>query len=150
MSDRKERKRMIRWILLIAAGSALILFSGLRSVSENKTVYAASGRSPVIPETAMPNGSISVNEAETDELTELYGIGETLASLSVPVSGGSDGCKGNRNKKTGGFPRFHQSGLTVPCKIQKKPEDEKHAIPCAVPTVETQRLFPYGGTESDR
>ena len=83
MSDRIERKRKISWILLIAAGSALILFSGLRSVSENRTVYVASGRSPVIPETAMPNGSISVNEAEADELTELYGIGETLASLII-------------------------------------------------------------------
>ena len=29
----------------------------------------------------MPDGTISVNTADQDELTELYGIGETLAAM---------------------------------------------------------------------
>ena len=31
----------------------------------------------------MPNGTVSINEADADELTELYGIGESLAALIV-------------------------------------------------------------------
>ena len=83
MSERKSRKRIIAWILLVTAGSVLILISGLRSVPDGSASYSASGRAPEVSEIRMPAGSVSINEADADELTALRGIGETLAGLII-------------------------------------------------------------------
>ena len=83
MSERKSRKQMIAWILLITVGSVLIMVSGLWSVSDGSASYPASGRTPDVSEIRMPAGSVSINEADVDELTGLYGIGETLAGLII-------------------------------------------------------------------
>ena len=40
--------------------------------------YAATGRTLALPDITMPEGTIPINTADLDELTELPGVGETL------------------------------------------------------------------------
>ena len=80
MSD--ARKKVITAILLFTA-IALILSAGLRSVSNEEHTYHGSGRTVDIGEIRLPDGIVSVNDADEEELTALYGIGETLAALIV-------------------------------------------------------------------
>ncbi len=44
-----------------------------------RAVYAASGRTAALPEIRLPDGTVDVNSADLYELTELHGIGESLA-----------------------------------------------------------------------
>ena len=83
MYNPEKRRRAAAAIVLMAAAAALILIPGLRSVSDGRETYQASGRIAETPEIEMPNGTISINEADADELTELYGIGETLAAMII-------------------------------------------------------------------
>ena len=80
MSDRGKK---IAAVMMLIAGTALMFINRLWSVSDEYSIYRASGRQPAAPETIMPSGSVSINEAEAEELTELYGIGETLAALII-------------------------------------------------------------------
>ena len=80
MSDR--RKQIAAVILLIGA-AALFLGYGLRSVSDGRVSFRASGRTGEARGIPMPDGTVSINEADAEELTALYGIGETLAAMIV-------------------------------------------------------------------
>ena len=82
MYDRERLKRIIAAALMTGA-AALILIPGLRSVSDGRQTYRASGRKAEPPAVAMPKGTIGVNGADAEELIELYGIGETLASMMI-------------------------------------------------------------------
>lgn len=44
-----------------------------------RAVYAASGRTAALPEIRLPDGTVDVNTADLYELTELHGVGESLA-----------------------------------------------------------------------
>lgn len=82
MSDPAKWKKPAAVVLLLAA-AALILIPGLRSVSDGRKTYQASGREAGKPIVKLPDGTININEADSEELTELNGIGETLASLII-------------------------------------------------------------------
>ena len=75
-------RRCVGWGSLIAA---LLLLAGfvvmplLRAPRPTATAYTATGRPLALPEPVLPDGTIDVNRADLYELTELYGIGETLA-----------------------------------------------------------------------
>ena len=71
-------KRRAGVILMILA-AALCLLAGIpRDVPEEKA-FQASGRNGAVQRPALPDGSVSVNSGELDELMTLPGIGETLA-----------------------------------------------------------------------
>ena len=78
-----DKRKRIAAVVLMTAAAAMIAFSGLRSVSDGKETYSASGRMAELPGITLPNGIISINDADAEELTELYGIGETLSSLII-------------------------------------------------------------------
>lgn len=69
--------------VMMAAAAALMLIPGLQAVFDGGQSYAASGRAHELPEIRLPDGMISINDADLDELDELYGIGETLASMII-------------------------------------------------------------------
>ena len=68
---------------MLIAGTAMILVCGLRSVPDGGTVFRASGKNSGVREIAMPDGTVSINDADAEELTLLYGVGETLASMII-------------------------------------------------------------------
>ena len=78
-----DRKRQILAVILLLCGMTVILIYGLRSASDERRRYRTLGRTAEKQEAVMPNGTVSINEADADELTELYGIGESLAALIV-------------------------------------------------------------------
>ena len=80
MSDRKRR---ITAAILLTVSTAVILIFGLRTAGDGHTSYLASGRKPEGTEIHMPDGTVSINDADAEELTSLYGIGETLAGLII-------------------------------------------------------------------
>lgn len=65
-------------LTLLLACAALLLMQALPR-HEAPEAYTATGRSAVLPETGMPGGTVAVNKADLYELTELPGVGETLA-----------------------------------------------------------------------
>ena len=72
--------------ILLAAGSVLLCLVPVFTAPQPPVITCRSGglqpRS-VNPIPTERNGSIRVNEASPEELTELYGIGETLAAMIV-------------------------------------------------------------------
>jgi len=63
--------------LLLCA--ALLFHAGVR---KEPLIIEASGRFQAIePVSVFQKGTLHVNSADTEELTQLYGIGETLASI---------------------------------------------------------------------
>ena len=83
MSENRFNRYRIFVIILLATGMSLIAVSGLRSVPDEQKTYIASERNTFISEIKMPDGPIRINEAGTEELTELNGIGEKLASSII-------------------------------------------------------------------
>lgn len=80
MSEKGVRNSIVT-ALLILSGTALLIYSGFRYVPDNSEIYTGSGRTISFSPITMPNGTIGINSADQDELTELYGIGETLATM---------------------------------------------------------------------
>ncbi len=78
-----ERQRRILTVILLLSSITMILVYGLRSVSDGRQQYCALGRAAEKQKMMIPDGIISINDADADELTELYGVGETLAALIV-------------------------------------------------------------------
>ncbi len=76
-----DRSRKIIAVFMMLSGIALMMVCGLRSVSDSHRAYPASGRNAEMPVIKLPNGTVSVNDADEEELTSLYGIGETLAGM---------------------------------------------------------------------
>ena len=74
-------KRMLAAVLA-AACVALLLMQAVprRPVG---THYEATGRALALPDMTMPEGTISINLAELDELTELPGVGETIGQAII-------------------------------------------------------------------
>ena len=68
--------------LLLAACVAMLVIPALphRPASE---AYTASGRALAFPEIPMPEGTISVNWGDLEELTGLPGVGETLGQRII-------------------------------------------------------------------
>lgn len=81
MSD--KRKRRAAAIFLMAAGAALFLVPAVLPGRDGQETYTASGRKTEIPDAVLPEGTISVNSADTDELILLDGIGETLSVMII-------------------------------------------------------------------
>ena len=82
MSDRIRRGA---GIILAAAALALCLVPALSAGNGQAVRYRSgerqeSGISEIRTET---NGSVAVNTAEAEELTELHGVGETISALIV-------------------------------------------------------------------
>ena len=85
MSEKSVRNHTIAGLFMAAAALSMIMvpfITGIRR-TENRAItsFKASGRDVSIPAILFPQGNISVNEAEADELCDLYGIGETLAGM---------------------------------------------------------------------
>ena len=82
MSDRTRRAA---GIFLAAAALALCLIPGLSTGSRQADRYRQSGRAAggVSGIPVEQNGSVAVNTADAEELTALYGVGETISALIV-------------------------------------------------------------------
>ena len=78
-----DHRKTVTGLILITAAISMAVFPVLRPATVPKTVYEASDRRFRIPETVLPHGTVNVNEADIPELCELYGIGETLAELTI-------------------------------------------------------------------
>lgn len=91
MSERHYHKRLATGIALIAAAAFMaVLPAAIRTFRAGhirNAEYHAAGRPAVVAPVLPSTGTISVNDAEPDELCELYGIGETLAGLIVQERG---------------------------------------------------------------
>ena len=80
MSDRGKRALTI---FLLISGTVLAFASGLRSVYNGSKDYNASGKMVAAMEIILPDGPVSVNDADMEDLISLYGIGETLAAMII-------------------------------------------------------------------
>ena len=78
-----DRKKRIMAVTLLIGAAILFVGYGLRSVSDRRVTFHSSGRNSEVIEISMPDGTVSINEADAEELTALYGIGETLASMII-------------------------------------------------------------------
>ena len=83
MSDIRKKGRTAAAAVLMAMSAALVFFPRLQSVSHGPQTYQSLGRNAEPPAIELPKGTISINRADPEELTELYGIGETLAAMIV-------------------------------------------------------------------
>ena len=75
-------RRRIGLALLILAILAVAWPAARQAWLQRRTeraVYTASGRTAALPEIRLPDGTVDVNSADLYELTELHGIGESLA-----------------------------------------------------------------------
>ena len=87
MSETTSARRTITGILLLIAAAAMIIIPAVIHMTRTgyirSAAYESSGRIPETPRIRMPDGTIRVNDAEPDDLCDLYGIGETLAGMIV-------------------------------------------------------------------
>ena len=67
---------------LMIASAALLLMQAATHGSVPVT-FAASGRGVTLPEIVLPDGTVAVNTADLYELTELPGVGETIARYII-------------------------------------------------------------------
>lgn len=81
MSDKRTKRTAAAF--LMAAGTALFLAPAALPGRNGQETYAASGRKTEIPDAVLPDGTISVNSADMDELVLLDGIGETLSVMII-------------------------------------------------------------------
>ena len=86
MSDKTRNAVGIVLICTAFLMSAIPGWSGLLTNHPQKINYCVSGTrnsSDCITAVVLPNGTISVNQAEKYDLTGLHGIGETLAGMII-------------------------------------------------------------------
>ena len=79
-------RRAVGAVLLTAACGLLAgnwAASALRQPPPVRAAFAASCRDRSVPEVPFPDGTVDVNSADLYELTELYGVGETLAQAII-------------------------------------------------------------------
>lgn len=91
-------KRIIAF-LLTGLSAALLVVPALPHF-RRPAIYAASGRTLNLPAVALPNGTVSVNMGDPEELDELPGVGETLAAAIM-------------DERARGGPFFYPEDLTA-------------------------------------
>ena len=69
-------------LALMAIGAAMMLVEAVPR-REAPASYAASGRQVILPEIELPDGTVSVNTADLDELMVLPGVGETIGQAII-------------------------------------------------------------------
>ena len=68
--------------VMLAVGMTMMIVEAVPR-REASAVYAASGRDVTLPEIALPDGAVSVNMADLDELMALPGVGETIGQAII-------------------------------------------------------------------
>ena len=69
---------------LMCLGLLITGFAVLRTNRQEPFTISGSGRQADLPETGIyREGTVRVNEADSEELTSLYGVGETLAAMII-------------------------------------------------------------------
>lgn len=84
-----EHIRRAAGIILAAATLTLCLIPVISVNGRQADRYRQSGRTEggIIGIPVEQNGSVTINTADADELTALYGVGETIAALIVSERG---------------------------------------------------------------
>ena len=81
-----DKTRCIIGMLLLLGSLMLCISPAIIANTEKQEDFFPNGIQPYLtfhPISTEKNGTIRINESEQDELTELHGIGETLAALIV-------------------------------------------------------------------
>ena len=68
--------------MMLAVGVTMMIVEAVPR-REAPAVYAASGRDVTLPEIALPDGVVSVNMADLDELMALPGVGESIGQAII-------------------------------------------------------------------
>lgn len=88
MSDKPRAKRQAAGVVLLAcclltAAVSVALQWDWNDGKAKETVYHPMHRSVSVEPVKLPSGTIDVNLGDMDELTELPGVGETLAAYMI-------------------------------------------------------------------
>ena len=80
-----DKIRSLTGTLLIVCSILLCIIPLIAGQPSKGTVYSSGNKAalPIVPYAAEQKGTIRINDAEPEELTELPGIGETLAALII-------------------------------------------------------------------
>ena len=78
-----QKLRSVVCALLLAAGVGLMVTAVFAPAAQPAWTAEASRRAFVVEPLSMPDGTIAVNSADLYELTELPGVGETIAQAII-------------------------------------------------------------------
>ena len=83
LRHRARERRFVAGALLVVGATMLCLFTLLLCPVPTSQSFRASGRPLILPSVSLPQGTVSVNFGDAEELMSLPGVGETLAGLII-------------------------------------------------------------------